>query len=643
MSVRPDPVIPETRRRRASTTEKSERILKMSRSLTLTRSVLAGTLAEATPNQLDFIERWFTAELDSRERSKRLRLLKQAGFPADKTLDGYDWTNLKMPADWGRAQLENLDFVAGCEDLVLYGPVGTGKSHLAIAIGRLACERGVPVRFFTATGLLMRLRRAQQENRLDRELASIGKARLLIIDEFGYLPIDEEGSRLLFQIISDSYETRSIIYTTNIEFSGWGRVLGDKNMAAALIDRTVHHGRLIRFEGRSYRSEHALMTKQPTQRRQAAADTAHPAENPLPTLRKNTAHKADANLLKHNSEMIMRTHAPRGFAAALAGFEKNLAAQDIWIEPARDGERSVVGRDDRLFEACKRNPILTHRHLGAGEPVQCVGHADLLLHPTVGWLLACLGIRETPGEEPGETFSYCGRETFVAPVVWQHNPVSWKLDGGEPNKRIDIVDPGWPVVAPGLGRLPEKLVVDVDEDGLPCAVRGVDSAGCDCAAGNNAACPAELIQLDDTRLVGVRGRDDYRFLRVDGQEYAAFTRPEYTMMMHQDSTHAVMVMAEAESGQLTAEITDRGDKRCIALGALGANEWFGLRLHGNRLEFLAGQPAPDSIDEGTMPDIALIAHADVTYARIMADCDARFLSTEWAGGFVGCLIGVKRR
>lgn len=156
-----------------------------------------------------------------------------------------------MPADWGRAQLENLDFVAGCEDLVLYGPVGTGKSHLAIAIGRLACERGVPVRFFTATGLLMRLRRAQQENRLDRELASIGKARLLIIDEFGYL----------FQIISDSYETRSIIYTTNIEFSGWGRVLGDKNMAAALIDRTVHHGRLIRFEGRSYRSEHALMTK----------------------------------------------------------------------------------------------------------------------------------------------------------------------------------------------------------------------------------------------------------------------------------------------------------------------------------------------------------------------------------------------
>jgi DNA replication protein DnaC len=107
----------------------------------------------------------------------------------------------------------------------------------------------------------MRLRGAKRENRLDTELRSIAKARLIVIDELGYIPIDEEGSRLLFQVIADSYETRSIIYTTNIEFSGWGRVFGDPNMAAAVIDRTVHHGRLIRFEGDSWRSQHALMTK----------------------------------------------------------------------------------------------------------------------------------------------------------------------------------------------------------------------------------------------------------------------------------------------------------------------------------------------------------------------------------------------
>lgn len=120
--------------------------------------------------------------------------------------------------------------------------------------------RAIPVGFFTATGLLMQLRRAKR-GRLDAELRQIARARLPVIDEFGYMPIDEEGSRLLFQVISDSYETRSVIHATNIGFSGWGRVLGDKNMAAALIDRTVRHGRLTGFEGGSYRSEHALMTR----------------------------------------------------------------------------------------------------------------------------------------------------------------------------------------------------------------------------------------------------------------------------------------------------------------------------------------------------------------------------------------------
>lgn len=121
--------------------------------------------------------------------------------------------------------------------------------------------RAIPVRFFNATELLMRLRHAKREDRLDAELRQIARARLPVIDEFGYMPIDEEGSRFLFQVISDSYETWSVIYATNIEFSGWGRVLGDKNMAAALIDRTVRHGRLVRFEGGSYRSERALMTR----------------------------------------------------------------------------------------------------------------------------------------------------------------------------------------------------------------------------------------------------------------------------------------------------------------------------------------------------------------------------------------------
>ncbi|MFR9114823.1 MAG: ATP-binding protein [Bifidobacterium bifidum] len=146
----------------------------------------------------------------------------------------------------GARAAENLDFVAGCEDLALR-PVGTGKSHLAIAIGRLVAS-GRPCALLHRDRLPA-LRRAQQENR------STGNSRASARPDSHHrrvrLPAHRRGgSRLLFQIISDSYETRSIIYTTNID-QWMGTRARDKNMAAALIDRTVHHGRLIRFEGRS--------------------------------------------------------------------------------------------------------------------------------------------------------------------------------------------------------------------------------------------------------------------------------------------------------------------------------------------------------------------------------------------------------
>lgn len=240
---------PDATRRRASTNRKMETIMRLARRLPLTRQVLADQLETATPSQMEFMDQWMNAEIESRERSKRSRLLKQAGFPAVKTLDGYDWENIRFPVDWGRRSLESLEFASRPEDVVMFGPPGTGKTHLAMALGRKACLEGMTVRFFTAAGLVMRLLHASTEGKLDREIASIGKARLLIIDELGYVPIDEEGSRLLFQVITNAYEMQSIVYTTNIEFSGWGRVFGDPNMAAAIIDRTVHHGRMLRFEG----------------------------------------------------------------------------------------------------------------------------------------------------------------------------------------------------------------------------------------------------------------------------------------------------------------------------------------------------------------------------------------------------------
>lgn len=122
----------------------------------------------------------------------------------------------------GRESLLALDFVKRREDLVLMGHVGTGKTHMASARCALACERRLEARFSTASSLVMRLRRARDDGRLDREAALIGKARLLVIDELGFLPLGADGSRPLFQVLADAYERQSVVITTNLEFSRWG-------------------------------------------------------------------------------------------------------------------------------------------------------------------------------------------------------------------------------------------------------------------------------------------------------------------------------------------------------------------------------------------------------------------------------------
>ena len=226
----------------AASEELARRVLEAGRSCSLTTAVLEEWSRLGTPKQVEYLAGYLEAERSSREASKRATLLRRCALPAPKTFDGYDWSTVSWP-----------------EGLVLMGDIGTGKTHMASALCALACERRLEARFFTASSLVMRLRRARDDGRLDREAALIGKARLLVIDELGFLPLDADGARLLFQVFADAYERQSVVITTNLGFSRWGSVFGDDQMAAAVIDRIVHHGRLVQFRGESYRVRHALM------------------------------------------------------------------------------------------------------------------------------------------------------------------------------------------------------------------------------------------------------------------------------------------------------------------------------------------------------------------------------------------------
>lgn len=214
---------------------------------------------EATPKQEEFLHRVFQVELEHREQVRKDRLFRKASFPVRKTLEDYEFHQIRLPAAITLDDLVSCQFIREKRNLVLYGPVGTGKTHLAVALGVKACDLGIETRFFTVAALVTRLSEAKRTGTLEKTLKELWKANLLILDEWGYLPMDREDSQLLFQVVTSCYEQRSLIITTNLEFSKWGGIFTDDQMAAAMIDRLAHHGHLIVFEGESYRLKNALM------------------------------------------------------------------------------------------------------------------------------------------------------------------------------------------------------------------------------------------------------------------------------------------------------------------------------------------------------------------------------------------------
>ena len=211
-------------------------------------------------NPEQYVTDLLMVEMREREANRINRMVKTAGFQVLKTLDDFEWkSDLELPAGLTREYMEDLQFLAPKENLVFMGAVGTGKTHLATALALKACQEGRRVRFFTAAALANILLEKNSRGTLNNFLGTLKKVELIVLDEIGFVPLHKDAAELLFQVVSDCYERKSLIITSNLEFSQWNTVFGDNRLTAALIDRLIHHSHICIFSGESYRLTQSML------------------------------------------------------------------------------------------------------------------------------------------------------------------------------------------------------------------------------------------------------------------------------------------------------------------------------------------------------------------------------------------------
>ena len=218
---------------------------------------IAQRAAADNADHLAFLLQLSELELIERERKAAERRLKAAKFPAQKTLESFDFKSRPSVNKPLVVELIQGDYVDRRENILVVGPSGTGKTHLATALGMAACASGRKVRFFRVTELITTLLEAKEERQLLRLRGQLAKLNLLILDELGYVPASKAGAELLFDVIATAYERNSLIVTTNLPFENWTEVLGNERLTGAALDRLTHRCHILETNGESYRLQDA--------------------------------------------------------------------------------------------------------------------------------------------------------------------------------------------------------------------------------------------------------------------------------------------------------------------------------------------------------------------------------------------------